>query len=584
MKVNLVVKTVNNVVQVNANDLNPNSEIGARRSLAIRGAHAAGVPFSAARRKPRPAQFRSPQWGPRMGDDSLGGPPKLARGPRALPVPTSEIGLNTKQHNQMKTNHLITRTLRALAGPALALAALAMVQPAAHAQAYLDTDGATAGFQAANGATCTLSGDFWNPDPSGIGTLAAFPNGGPMIFGAASTDFAGLSFTIGADNNNGFGSIEINSTNANVTLTGHGNNNPGSTWTVAAGSTLNQNNDYAGNVGMNWQGAAVTFAGGGTINLNKMLGFNSNNGGVITENGDPSLVVNLKAAGDVNYWCGFTLQQGTLNFATAASATAFESFQNDHGGYFTINGGTVDNTSGSAMTLQVGTVPTWDGHHNAGGYMIGGSFTFGGTSHLSFNTNTVALTASPTITVNAHTLTIGGIIDDGGNGFGLTKAGGGTLLLNGQNTYAGDTIVSAGTFGGTGTLAGAATFDAGSKAVFTVTPGGPIGNNSTLMTIAGVMTFNANVVHLNLPANLPGGTYVLATSSATPVANSAFPTPVVDSGSFDSRVTGTTITVDTVNNQLVLTAHTTFAGPVKLAITQVNGGANPTAGAPFSVV
>ena len=73
----------------------PNSEIGTGRSPEIRGAHAAGVPFSAARRKLRPAKFRSPQRGQRMGDDSLGGPPKLARGPRALPVPTSAFGFSS---------------------------------------------------------------------------------------------------------------------------------------------------------------------------------------------------------------------------------------------------------------------------------------------------------------------------------------------------------------------------------------------------------------------------------------------------------------------------------------------------------
>jgi autotransporter-associated beta strand protein len=136
------------------------------------------------------------------------------------------------------------------------------------------------------------------------------------------------------------------------------------------------------------------------------------------------------------------------------------------------------------------------------------------------------------IDVVANNLTIGGSIS--GSGFGLTKVGDGVLMLNGVNTYDGDTIVSAGTFGGSGTLAGAATFDAGSKAVFTVTPGGPIGNNSTVMKITGVMTYNANEVHLNLPANLPGGTYALAYSDATPVANGAFPTPVVDSGSYST--------------------------------------------------
>ena len=43
---------------------------------------------------------------------------------------------------------------------------------------------------------------------------------------------------------------------------------------------------------------------------------------------------------------------------------------------------------------------------------------------------------------------------DGGGGGGLNKLGGGTLLLNGINTFTGTTVISNGTFGGGGTLSG----------------------------------------------------------------------------------------------------------------------------------
>ena len=47
--------------------------------------------------------------------------------------------------------------------------------------------------------------------------------------------------------------------------------------------------------------------------------------------------------------------------------------------------------------------------------------------------------------IDTTTLTVTGNIGDGSNGYGLTKAGTGTLTLMGVNTYTGATIVSAGT-------------------------------------------------------------------------------------------------------------------------------------------
>jgi len=96
---------------------------------------------------------------------------------------------------------------------------------------------------------------------------------------------------------------------------------------------------------------------------------------------------------------------------------------------FAINGGTIDNTSGSPLVLVPG----------AGGYSLGGNFTFIGSSSLDFGTAVVTNTANHTVTVSANTLAIGGSI--AGSGFGLTKLGVGTLLLYGANTYSGNTIV-----------------------------------------------------------------------------------------------------------------------------------------------
>ena len=69
----------------------PNSEAEIASRAAARGAHAAGVQFSAARRKPRTTHFYVRGEKLVLGHDGSGWPPKPARGPRALPIPISEF-------------------------------------------------------------------------------------------------------------------------------------------------------------------------------------------------------------------------------------------------------------------------------------------------------------------------------------------------------------------------------------------------------------------------------------------------------------------------------------------------------------
>ena len=46
---------------------------------------------------------------------------------------------------------------------------------------------------------------------------------------------------------------------------------------------------------------------------------------------------------------------------------------------------------------------------------------------------------------NGATLTLSGVISDGGNGYGLSKGGIGNVALTGANTYSGPTTINAGT-------------------------------------------------------------------------------------------------------------------------------------------
>ncbi|NBV35302.1 MAG: hypothetical protein EBR81_16310, partial [Proteobacteria bacterium] len=131
----------------------------------------------------------------------------------------------------------------------------------------------------------------------------------------------------------------------------------------------------------------------------------------------------LTLSGANTYSGGTTLSAGTLNInnATALGSTSL----------FTIAGGSIDNTSGTALTLSNNNTQMWSG-----------DFVFKGSDSLNMGSGVVALSANRTVTVIAGTLTEGGAIS---GGYALTKSGAGRLTLTGDNTYTGATTISAGT-------------------------------------------------------------------------------------------------------------------------------------------
>ncbi len=297
---------------------------------------------------------------------------------------------------------------------------------------YFDVNGTASGFGSPSGTYKLSSAADWNSSSAGTGTPVVFPNAAQMTFGASAGDLTGSIFTINCDSSLSMNGILFNGTSANVTLAGTANIFlPGAstptTWTVAAGSTLTESNTF-NNVGLNFNDTPLTLSGGGTINFNTTLGYNAwGSTGLITQNGP---TVNLKpaTAGSAGN-AGYTLTIGTLNFA---NANAFGNLNTGGGGILSINGGTIDNTSGSSNTLA----------NIGGGISVGGSFTFTGSSSLNFGTAGVTLTASPTLTISANTLEVDGIMS--GASYGITKAGSGTLTLAGANNYGGNTTIGAG--------------------------------------------------------------------------------------------------------------------------------------------
>ena len=181
--------------------------------------------------------------------------------------------------------------------------------------------------------------------------------------------------------------------------------------------------------------------------------------GVISGTGGLTKIGNgaLTLSGTNSFTGGTTLSAGTLNINnTQALGTA--------AGTFTISGGTIDNTSGGAITTV--SYPL----------ALNGDFTFTGTQNLNLGTGATTLNADRNITITANTLTIGGAIAAPTRS--LTKSGAGTLSFGSSAVSLNNLTISAGTLiapNATGSLSLAGDFT--NNATFT--------NNSGTVTLGG---------------------------------------------------------------------------------------------------
>jgi autotransporter-associated beta strand protein len=286
-------------------------------------------------------------------------------------------------------------------------------------------------------------------------------------------------YTIGGGQIAGTGPLTVSGT-ANLTLSGL---NTMSGAVNVNGGTLNANTSQA-------LGLGPITVGGGTLNLNSSFALSNN---------------------------PITLNSGTLNLGDN-TGTALGT------GLFTINGGTLDNTSGTPV-IQSNNPPM----------SIGGSFTFtgaaDGTHDLNMGTGAVALTASPTITVAAGTLTIDGTIS--GAGKSLTKDGNGTLVLdnsvlaanNTDNSYSGGAIVNAGILQVTRKTSGRT----------------PLGSGNTTVN-AGATLVGGNLDAFGFSNGVSPATIFINGGTVTDLANSSFRITLRD-----INFTGGTLTSDPTN-------------------------------------
>jgi autotransporter-associated beta strand protein len=352
----------------------------------------------------------------------------------------------------------------------------------------------------ATAVTLTVSGD--NPVWTGVGsqtwtTAPTNDNTGPNAWalkaGHTATNFW-VNDAVEFNDTYDLGSGPTAVTNSTVTITGG----------VAPVSTTFNN-------------SSVNY----TVNSSDSTGITA---GTLIKEGTGSVTISTANT----YSGGTTLNGGTLNVNNASAIGT---------GSLTIAAGTtIDNTSGSAITLSTNNAQFWNG-----------DFTFGGTNDLNLGTGAVTLASSLHLTTNGTAaLTVGGVIS-GPSGAGLFKEGTGTLVLNGVNTFDGGVTIDAGTV--------------------------RIGNASALGTSANPLTFGSssngklqvNGNALALSALNGDNTTTIENSNAT---NGSL---TVGSGSFDGILqngsAGTLALTKTGAGTLALTGANTYSGG-----TTLNGG------------
>ena len=244
---------------------------------------------------------------------------------------------------------------------------------------------------------------------------------GTLTLAGANTFTGGLSLAAGI--------VNLNHSNALGTGTfsitgGAFNNTSGGALTIASNNVQawGGNFTFSGSQDLNMGTGAVTIGANltttvaaGNLTVQGQIG---GAGSRLTKAGEGRLIL----SGSNSFSGGITLNAGILDMNNAAALG---------NGTLILAGGTINNTSGAAITLSTNNLQTWSSN-----------VSFTGTNDLNLGNGSVAMSASRTVTVSSGNLTVGGGIS--GSGLSLTKAGSGRLILNGANTYNESTLVNAG--------------------------------------------------------------------------------------------------------------------------------------------
>jgi autotransporter-associated beta strand protein len=312
------------------------------------------------------------------------------------------------------------------------------------------------------------------------------------------------------------------------------------------------NDGATGTTVVNIDGANVapntTVFNNSTLNytLSSLGGFGISAGSV-TKNGSGTATINTANT----HTGGTTINAGKFNIGHASALGSAAST-------LTLNGGTIDNTSGASLTTNNHPI------------RINGDFTFAGTSSLNLGNGLSSLGSaagtSRAITVSANTLSIGGAIANGTTADSIVKNGPGTLALTGTNSFTGSATLNAGILraeANPGALGAGSLILSGGELQLAGDPQVAFGRNTTVTADSRItsdtLTASPGVAHtlgalsigtnrltigkgVNATGNTSGVSFGATTFSGTPSfvveANSTLTLGTVNDGGNNATITG----------------------------------------------
>lgn len=430
----------------------------------------------------------------------------------------------------------------ALFAAALALGAVAHAQT----QVWFDTNGSTAGTGNTSVTWGTNSGNYWSTNSAGSVTGTRW------------------------------NSIVGSTTNKNATFSA-GTNGTGA-YTVTVSGTI----DYIG--GLTFEEGTVTLTGG-TLKLRGA----SNNITVNSTQATVASVISGAAAGNSITKLG----SGTL---TLSGANTFQGGTTLSAGSLAIGNNAALGTGGLTVSAATTLLASGGARSISNSVTANSDFTIGGSDNLTFLGAFSLGSGNRTLTIsNTGVTTISGAVSNGYYAT-FTKAGNGTLVLSGNNTFSGPVAISQGALqvasnNALGAVGSGSTIASGAELQFSggVTVGakhfssvqgtgtgtsGVIRNMSGTnsfsgnVTLGGASTFGSDAGTLTLSGNVSNGGYDLTTVGA---GNLSFTGNIYGSGGLIVNGSGTT----TIGSSISLAGglNVTGSGAVTLAGTAASTAA-----------